>query len=85
MSIFNFDFFEAYFASEIRTRRRQSKGLLGKLAQHIGVHPSLLSQVISASKQFTIEQALGVAEFFGLNQLESEYFFDPGEYRSSWH
>lgn len=74
MSIFNYNDYKPYLQNNIRKQGKAGRGTFGRLAVHLGVHPTLISQVISGEKDFTIEQALPVAEFFGLRKLESNYF-----------
>lgn len=45
-----------------------------KLALYLGVHTTLVSQVLQGPKVFTLEQAASTAEFLGLTELETEYF-----------
>ena len=54
-------------------RNSKVKGLSRKLAEYLGVHATLVSQVISGEKNFTEEQIFSVCEFLGIPELESEY------------
>ena len=49
-------------------------GQLKKLADHLRVNPTLVSQVMTGRKDFTVEQALSTAEFLGLSPIEKEAF-----------
>lgn len=40
----------------------------------MGVHPSLVSQILKGDKQLTQDQAFALTEFFALSPLESEFF-----------
>lgn len=48
-------------------------GQAKKLADYLGVNPSLVSQVLSGPKDFTEEQTVLVCEFLGFSKLESRY------------
>jgi uncharacterized protein (TIGR02147 family) len=47
---------------------------MSQLARFLGVHTTLISQVIKELKSLTTDQAAKSAEFLGLNELETEYF-----------
>ena len=49
-------------------------GELNRWSKHIGVHPSLLSQVLSGTKDLNLEQAQALAELLGLMPIEADYF-----------
>lgn len=44
------------------------------MANHLCVHGSLLSQVLNGSRNFSTEQSLLAAEFFGLNERETDFY-----------
>ncbi|MBS1961560.1 MAG: DUF4423 domain-containing protein [Bdellovibrionales bacterium] len=45
-----------------------------RLAEELGVQPSLVSQVLSEKLEFTLEQVFGAAKFLGLDTAETRYF-----------
>ena len=49
-------------------------GQTSRLARHLGVNTTLVSQVMNGKRHFTEEQAVEVAGFLKLNQKESYYF-----------
>ncbi len=53
---------------------KRGYGQSNKLAQFIGAHTTLVSQVMKGIKTFTFEQAALTADFLGLNDFESEFF-----------
>jgi uncharacterized protein (TIGR02147 family) len=73
MSLFEVDDYKPALQVILADRRKTHKGLSRKLAEHLGVHPTMVSQVITGSKDFTEEQMILVCEFFGLAKLESQY------------
>lgn len=50
------------------------RGIYAKLAQHLNVHTTLISHIFKGDKHLSLEQAALVADFFGYNDLETEYF-----------
>ena len=73
MVIFNSDDYKQVIRDLVGHRKAQEKGLLSKMAAHLGVNPSLVSQVLSGPKDFTEEQTISVCEFLGVGKLESRY------------
>src|SRR5947209_18276570 len=55
-------------------RLGQQKGELQRIARAAKMNPSTLSQVLGGAREFTPEQALGVASYFGLPKQQAYYF-----------
>lgn len=53
---------------------KNGRGQFLKISKYLSVHSTLVSQILSGHKDFTLEQAFKVCDFFGLNELESDYF-----------
>jgi uncharacterized protein (TIGR02147 family) len=64
----------AWIRTHLKSLPNQGRGQLTRLAAHLRVNTTLVSQVMSGSRHFSDEQALEVAEFFGLIGVEQEYF-----------
>lgn len=47
---------------------------MSRLSNYLGVHSTLVSQVLKQHKSFSTDQAAMTSEFLGLTELESEYF-----------
>lgn len=73
MNIFESQDYKQILKQLIQEKRKQQKGLSSKLAEYLGVHPTLVSQVLTGSKDFTEEQILSVCEFLGIANLEAKY------------
>ncbi len=58
---------------------------MSELSRFIGVHTTLVSQILKGHKDLTTDQAISVCEFFGLNSLESEYFLLLVNYDRAGH
>ena len=52
MTIFEFLDYKAFLKKFLRTRKTLGRGSMARLAEHINVHPTFISQVISGSKDF---------------------------------
>ena len=73
MDVFTYSDYRKYIKDRI-TLLPKKHGQYTKLAAYIRIHSTLLSQIMSGSRNLTPEQACEVGQFFGLTTLESEHF-----------
>lgn len=76
VSIFNHSEYRDFLRAWIAALPQKGRGELAKIARHLEVNTTLLSQIMSGSRDFSLEQALVVGQYFGLNKLELEYFLN---------
>jgi len=74
MSIFNFKSYKQYLKSHIATLPKKGRGEIRKIATAIQMQPTLLSMVISGSRDLSAEQAFDLSKYLEHADLESEYF-----------
>lgn len=74
ISIYNFDNFRDFIRDHFRQQPKQGRGQALRLASSLGVHSTLVSQVLRGTKTLTPEQASLAADFLGLLDNEAEYF-----------
>lgn len=74
ISLYNFKDFREYILARLAAMPKEGYGQSLKLAKFLGVHSTLVSQVLRGSKTFTLEQGAATAEFLGLSEDESEFF-----------
>lgn len=74
ISIYNFNEYRAYIRERFEAMPRKGYGQSLKMAAHLGVHSTLVSQVLKGGKSFTLEQGALAAEFLGLNDSETDFF-----------
>lgn len=53
---------------------KRTRGEITRIAEHLDVASTLLSQVLSGSRHLTLEQSYSVANYFGLADQEKDYF-----------
>lgn len=53
---------------------KRGHGQSRRLAEHLGVAPIIISQILSGGRDFTADQAMKVAEFFLMDERTTEYF-----------
>jgi uncharacterized protein (TIGR02147 family) len=74
MDIFDFSDFRKFTLKRFDSMPRHGHGQLKKLSEYLGVHTTFVSQVFRGEKALSAEQGIGVAEFLGLSDLETQYF-----------
>jgi uncharacterized protein (TIGR02147 family) len=71
-------FFESDYREVIKkifaSRQHHGHGQASRLARHLNVNTTLVSQALSGKKHFTEEQVVKTAEFLDLNKKEAYYF-----------
>lgn len=73
--ILNYDNFSHFLEIELEKNTHQRSGEKKKMAEFLGIHPTLLSQLLNGTRIFTEEQIFLLGEYFGLTELESDYIF----------
>lgn len=74
MSVFNFTDYRDFLQNHRRQLPRKGWGFVSQLAAHLGVSQVHVSQVLSGTTDFSMEQALLVAEYLNLGDAEKEFF-----------
>lgn len=74
MKIFNFADYKHFLWYFIELQPKKGRGQVKAISECLEIDPSQVSQVLSGSKEFTEEQALLIAGYAGLNELETDYF-----------
>jgi uncharacterized protein (TIGR02147 family) len=74
MDIFSTRDYRKFLASRLEALPRKGYGQAGRLAAHLRVSNTLVSQVLHGHKHLTTDQAFAAAEFLVLHELETRYF-----------
>jgi uncharacterized protein (TIGR02147 family) len=74
MTIFDFSDYRAYLRKYISLLPKKGRGSINRMASAMGVHPSLLSQVLADDKHLNLEQGQQLALYLGLADVEEDYF-----------
>lgn len=72
MEIFNFSNYRDFVQNTLK--KKGQKGKMNRLAEAIQIHPTQLSKILSGVKDFNLEQAHSVCEYFELTNIETRYF-----------
>ncbi len=73
MSVFEFADYKLFLRTHLASLPQKGRGEIGRMAAHLRVHPTLISQVLRGRKDFTPEQIQMVCSYFGFQALESDY------------
>jgi uncharacterized protein (TIGR02147 family) len=82
-TIWNYDNYKLFISDFFANFPGNGRGQFKKLAEKLKVHSTLISQIIKGPKHFSFEQAYGVTRFLGLNENETEYFFELLSYEKA--
>jgi len=52
----------------------KKRGYYNRMAQHLGTSPSLITQVMKEQRDFTLDMAVQLIQFFGFSEAEGEHF-----------
>ncbi len=74
MSLFQYLNYRKYLRDYIHSLNKKGRGELTKIAAHLGVNTTLLSQVLSGSRDFSLEQTISLCAYLDLTDLETDYF-----------
>ncbi|MGZ3793506.1 MAG: TIGR02147 family protein [Bdellovibrio sp.] len=75
MNIFEQDDYKTIIKYWIRSKIENRRGAFKNLAGYLGVHATLVSQILSGTKDFSEEQLFATCEFLGIPKLESRYLW----------
>lgn len=71
---FAYESYKQFVNDWIAEQPKEGYGQLKKMAEAIKVHSVVLSQVFRGDRDLTCEQAIALAKFIGLSELERDYF-----------
>lgn len=75
MNIFEQNDYKEAIKFWIRNKTENRRGAFKNLAEYLGVHATLVSQILSGEKDFSEEQIFSACEFLGIPKLESHYLW----------
>jgi hypothetical protein len=74
MKVFDFNDYKAFLKDRILEMPGSGRGFRLRMAEHLRIHTTLVSQVLNGPKHFTLEQAALLCELLALPRLEARYF-----------
>lgn len=73
MRLFNSKSSKAVLRDYIEALPKRGRGEITRIAAHLRVSTTLVSQVLAGRKSFTMEQTKALVSFLGLSELEADY------------
>lgn len=74
-TIFDCSNFHQFITQSLENNSEFKRGEKRALAEFVGIHPTLLSQILSGTRNFTDEQVYLLGEYLGLTDLENDYVY----------
>ncbi|MBI4042551.1 MAG: TIGR02147 family protein [Deltaproteobacteria bacterium] len=74
MNLFQLDDYKEYVRQRIASMPKRGHGEWKKIAECLRIHTSMVSQIFKGEKELTLEQSCALCHYFGLNELETDYF-----------
>lgn len=73
MKIYEFTDYKKYFLKRISLLPSNGRGELTKIAKHLDIHTTMVTHIFKGSAHLSLEQTLKLANYFTLNDLETDY------------
>lgn len=74
-SIFDYQDYRKFLRSWVLARPKQGRGEWSRIAKHLGVSSTMISQVMNGERHFSQELASELGDFLGLTEEETSYLF----------
>lgn len=74
MQIFDYRDYKSYVVERIQNMPKRGRGEFRKISEKLGVTSTVVSQIFKGERNLTSDQGHQVAEYLGLNELETRYF-----------
>lgn len=72
--LFEYEDYKTYVNSWVESQERGGYGQYSRFAETLSITSVAVSQVFKGSRDLNLEQALKLANYFGLSEIESKYF-----------
>ncbi len=74
ISLYQFNNYKKYFTTWIESQPKKGHGEYRRLALHLNVSTTLISQIFNADKDMSLEMAAEICDYLHLTDDESDYF-----------
>lgn len=75
MSIYEYSNYRRFLKQWMSSQPKKGRGLASKMAAHLRVSSTMMSQVLNGDRHLNLELASELGDFMALNPEEQEYFF----------
>ncbi len=73
--IFSFSHYRSFLKDYLKRLPKQGFGESKRIAEYLEVSSTYVSHVLNGTKDFSLEQAVLVSSYLGLNGIEADYFY----------
>ena len=73
MTVFEYSDYKAFLKDTIAGLPKKGRGEINRMAEYLGVHPTLISQILNGARDFSAEQIHKLCSYLGLQPLESDF------------
>lgn len=74
MNIFEFDDYRDFLKKYVYSLPQHGRGELGRIAKFLRINSTLISQILSGQKDFTLDQTKSLCTYLALQPLATDYF-----------
>jgi uncharacterized protein (TIGR02147 family) len=85
MTCFEYRDYKKYVRDRISIMPKKGYGQFAKIADFLSINSVNVTQIFKGDRNLSVEQACLLAEYFGLSNLESEYFVGLVEHSRAGH
>lgn len=78
--IFEYEDYKVFLKAWIKFQPSDGRGELRRMAQHLRVHPTLMSHIVNGPKDLSAEQAYELTLYLQLSEQETDYFIQLVQY-----
>ena len=73
MKIFEYNDYRKFLRARVRALPGHGRGELTRIARALQIHTTMMSHVMNGSAEFSLEQALRLADYLAFDALETDY------------
>lgn len=72
--LYNYESYKEFVNDWIRVQTKSGRGKYLEISKFLNIHTTLTSQIFKGSRELNHDQAFSLCDYFGFNQIETEYF-----------
>jgi uncharacterized protein (TIGR02147 family) len=73
MNIFEYEDYKKWVNDKIKIMPKKGRGQYRRLSEHLSTNSAVITQVFKGDRQLTPEQAIALADFFGMSKEEQRF------------
>ena len=74
VKLYNYKNYKDYVTDWVRSQVNSGRGKYLEISKYLNIHTPLTSQIFKGERELNQDQAFLLCEYFGFNELETEYF-----------